>query len=118
MLIFGSIFLAAKLVDVIVSSFDVFNWIGYLQNTCKFFNQTDSTTSSNGPYVWLFFVLSVLLTFIFTIVVFCSYRLKTKEETKAEVTQVGQVEKTKEKTKAEVTKVGQVEKTKEKQKLK
>ena len=81
-LIFGSIFLAAKLVDVIVSSFDVFNWIGYLQNTCKFFNQTDSTTSSNGPYVWLFFVLSVLLTFIFTIVVFCSYRLKTKEETK------------------------------------
>ena len=78
-LIFGSIFLAAKLVDVIISSFDVFNWIICLQNTCKFFKQTNSILHPLMILISGHFVLSVLLTFIFTIVVFCSYHLKTKE---------------------------------------
>ena len=70
-LIFGLVFLIVKLVDVTISSSDVFGWITTIDNSCSLSNETGATISKD-PLTWVFFVISVLITAVFSIMFCCS----------------------------------------------
>ena len=69
-LVFGLAFFIVKLVDVTISSSDVFGWITTIDNSCNLSNETGLIISKD-PLTWVFFGISVLIIVVF-LVVFCS----------------------------------------------
>ena len=77
-LVFGLPFLTAKLVDVAVSSSDVFGWIATIDNNCHF-DKESGVIISKDPLTWIFFIISALITGFFGIVFCCSCFLGNQE---------------------------------------
>ena len=69
-LVFGLVFLIVKLVDVTISSSDVFGWITKIDNNCDLSNET-GVIISKDPLTWVFFLISLVITAVF-LIVFCS----------------------------------------------
>ena len=70
-LVFGLAFLIVKLVDVTISSSDVFGWITTIDNNCNISNET-GVIISKDPLTWVFFIISLLITAVFSIMFCCS----------------------------------------------
>ena len=64
--IFGIFFLFCKFFDVIISSFDVFDWITAVisKDVCSFSNKTVDASAMN-ILTWVFFAISLVIIFIF-----------------------------------------------------
>ena len=77
-LVFGLAFLTTKLVDITVSSSDVFGWITTIDRNCNHANE-GGVIISKDPLAWIFFVISALMTGFFGIVFCCSCFLGDKD---------------------------------------
>lgn len=77
-LVFGLAFLTTKLVDIAVSSSDVFGWIITIDKNCNLANK-DGVIISKDPLTWIFFGISALITGFFGLVFCCSCFLGDKD---------------------------------------